>query len=104
MERSKERRRGCFANDALAVNASGHSRVTLGMRAHHAMLTFSSSLLQYRSSLVVEASEEEPGQQCPGAEEEDAVEYGAHILPIDWIIGGLWFEFRSSPEESYSVS
>jgi hypothetical protein len=25
----------------------------------------------------------------PGAEEEDAVKYGAHILPIDWIIGGL---------------
>jgi hypothetical protein len=50
------------------------------------------------------ASEEEPGQQCPGAEEEDAVEYGAHILLIDWIIGGLLFEFRSSPEESYNVS
>ena len=39
----------------------------------------------------------------PGAEEEDTVEYGAYILPIDWIIGGLLFEFRSSAEQSYNV-
>jgi hypothetical protein len=39
----------------------------------------------------------------PGAEEEDAVKYGAHILPIDWIIGGLLFEFQSSAEQSYNV-
>ena len=39
----------------------------------------------------------------PGADEEDAVKYGAYILPIDWIIGGLLFEFRSSAEEGCNV-
>ena len=39
----------------------------------------------------------------PGAEEEDAVEYGAHSLPLDRIIGGLLFKFQSSAEESYNV-
>ena len=29
----------------------------------------------------------------PGAEEEDAVEYGAHILPLDWIISGYGLNF-----------
>ena len=43
------------------------------------------------------------GPSVPGAEEEDTVEYGAYILPIDWIIGGLLFEFRSSAEEGCNV-
>ena len=33
------------------------------------------------------------GPSVPGAEEEDTVEYGAHILPLDWIISGYGLNF-----------
>ena len=29
----------------------------------------------------------------PGVEEEDAVEYGAHILPLDWISAACGLSF-----------
>ena len=72
----------CHDSIGLVPVNSGSQSKPQGLTARRARGRFEDEVWGRTLTRRSQASE-------PGAEEEDAVEYGAHILPIDWIIGGL---------------